>query len=73
MYAKDFKLNADVTVRGCDYGHFKLRELMPKSKGPQLVKVHHTSPGCGRPANYEEFDFALVKYFRISDITLEKR
>jgi hypothetical protein len=61
MRIKDFKKDVAVTVRGNDYGYFKAVELLPKTKGPQLVKVLHSST--------DNFDFGLVKYFRISDLS----
>lgn len=60
MNIKDFKKEMLVTVKGNTYGHFATLELIPKTKGPQLVKVLHSSDS--------NFNFALIKQFKISDL-----
>jgi hypothetical protein len=61
MKIKDFKNGMNLTVRDNNFGWFKGMELVPRSKGPQMVKVLHSS-------TEDNFDFALIKQFRISDL-----
>ena len=61
MKIKDFKKGISVEVKDNSYGKFETLELIPKTKGPQLVKVLHSSDG--------NISFAIIKAFKISDIT----
>jgi hypothetical protein len=61
MRVKDFKKDALVKVASNSYGYFKTLELIPRTSGPQLVKVLHSSD--------DNFDFALIKTYKLSELT----
>lgn len=66
MYKPEIDVGDMVTVKGCDYGYFKVHKILPKgSHGRKcvLVEVLHSSN--------MNFDFAFIKTFRKIDLRKE--
>lgn len=67
MKLEDYKDGLIVEVKGNSYGTFKTYKLEPKGKGARLVSVLHSST-----FGEVDWNFALIKTFRLIDIKVKK-
>jgi len=74
MNVKDIKIGEIVEVRGCSYGKFRIRRLLPekesRAKGSKarVVELEHIGDYC----SFEDWSLARLATEKVSNISYPK-